>query len=122
MVKLYGIPNCDKVKKAISGLKSSEIEFEMVNFKKHKPTQTEINRWKKHCKDWPVNKRGTTYRKVKETFENSSDESKMQLIIENPSLIKRPIIEREKNVLMVGYDDALMSKIQSQCLEKYIYW
>ena len=47
MIKLYGIPNCDTVKKARSWLAENGIEFEFVDFKKNAPTAELINGWLK---------------------------------------------------------------------------
>ncbi len=115
MLKIYGIPNCDKMKKMFNQLKDSGFDFEFYNYKKNAPTSELIIRWKKHLNDWPVNKRGTTYRKVKELFEAGDEAEKIDLIIQNASMIKRPIIEHESTVVSIGdinsFDEFMKKKI-----------
>ena len=104
MIKMYGIPNCDTVKKARKDLDSKGIDYEFVDFKKVGVDKTSIERWKKFLGDWPVNKRGRTFRQFKEAFESGTDAAKIKLITENTSLIKRPVLEKGKSVLCLGYD------------------
>ena len=54
--------------------------------------------------DWPVNKKGRTYREYKEEFEGGGDAVRLRLLIENSSMIKRPIVERENGSVTFGYD------------------
>tara|TARA_Y100000389_G_C17186264_1_gene376548 strand:+ start:189 stop:536 length:348 start_codon:yes stop_codon:yes gene_type:complete len=115
MLTVYGIPNCDKMKKIINQLKSSGFSFEFYNYKKCKPTDEHLLRWRKHLNDWPINKRGTTYRKLKEAFEVSDDANKIELMKSNASMIKRPIIENDNKVITIGdlleFDKFLDKKI-----------
>jgi len=104
MYKLYGIPNCDTVKKARNYLDKNEITYEFVNFKKDSVDLEMIKRWKNFVGDWPVNKRGRTYRELKDDFEDSSDSQKMAMIQENTSLIKRPVLEKGKKVMCLGFE------------------
>ena len=70
-----------------------------------------INRWKKFEGDWPVNKKGRTYRQLKNEFDEADNESKIQIIQENTSLIKRPILEKKNKVLCLGYDADLYQSL-----------
>jgi len=105
MIKLYGIPNCNTVKKAQLYLDNKKIDYEFVNFKKLAPTVTQINKWKKAFGDWPVNKRGPTYRKIKDQFESLDAAGKKQLLIETTSAIKRPILEVNNEIMAFGFDE-----------------
>lgn len=102
--QLFGIPNCDTVKKVRTYLEKKKINYNFVDFKKQPPTETDISRWKSFMKTWPVNTKGPTYRKIKEKFETASDAQKMKLLIENSSAIKRPILEQDGKVQAVGFD------------------
>lgn len=103
MYKVYGIPNCDTVKKARKHLEGSSIDFEFVDFKKTPPTSTLVKGWKKSLGDWPINTRGTTYRKLKADFEGATEAQTLKLILDNPSVIKRPVLEKNKKFISIGY-------------------
>jgi len=102
MNKLFGIPNCDSVKKVKTLLSEKGIEYDFINFKKTAPTKKDIQRWKKSLGELPVNKRGTTFRKFKEEFEAGSEGQKVELLIENSSAITRPILETDDKVIAIG--------------------
>ena len=102
MMKLYGIPNCDTVKKARTFL-GEKAEF--VDFKKAPPTADDIARWEKAFGDLPVNKSGQTYKKHKEVYEKLSPKEKVSFLMENSSMIKRPILEKNGKVLAFGFKE-----------------
>lgn len=112
MIKLYGIPNCDSVKKARKMLDELKISYEFINFKSYTPTESDINRWKIFSKDWPINKRGTTFRKIKTAFEKASDTQKIDLIKENLSVIKRPILQLRHKVLAIGVNEEVYRSLK----------
>lgn len=103
-MKVYGIKNCDTVKKALVFLDSKKTEYEFIDFKKQSPTKSDITRWKKAFGDFPANKKGPTFRKIKDEFEAASASEKLTLLIENSSAIKRPIIEVDDKIFF-GIDD-----------------
>ena len=73
MIKLYGIPNCDTVKKARSWLAENGIEFEFVDFKKNSPTADLIDGWLNQADlEILLNKRGTTWRKLDKDAQESA--------------------------------------------------
>lgn len=100
---LFGIPNCDTVKKARTFLDKNKIEYEFVDFKKTPPTAENIAQWEKAFGELPVNKKGQTYKKHSAAYEKLSDKSKVGFIIENSSMIKRPILQKDKKVLAFGF-------------------
>lgn len=105
MYKIYGIPNCNTVKKALTHLDNEGVEYEFINFKKQAPTQKQLKEWKSAFGDWPVNKRGPTYRKIKEEFEAASAPEKYKILSETTSAIKRPILMKEDKTLTFGYSE-----------------
>jgi arsenate reductase len=105
MITMYAIKNCDTVKKACLFLEKNGVEFDFVDFKKTAPTKEQILRWKTFFKGLPHNSKGPTYRKNKEIYESLSEEQKIQFLIENTSMIKRPIVEKNKKVLAMGFDE-----------------
>ncbi len=102
--KLFAIPSCDTVKKVRMLLEKKKIDYDFIDFKKQPPTEADIQRWKTFVKDWPVNTKGPTYRKIKEEFERATDDQKVQILIENSSAIKRPILEKAGVVQAIGLD------------------
>lgn len=106
-MKMYGIKNCDTVKKAKTFLEKNNIDVEFHDFKKEGVTKTLINQWLKHV-DWQtlLNKRGLTWRRlpdsVKETI--TSKITAIDLMLEKPSLIKRPVLDTGKKII-VGFDE-----------------
>lgn len=104
MIKLFGIPNCDTVKKARTFLEKGKHAYEFVDFKKVKPTVADLVRWKAAFGEWPVNKQGLTFKKHKETYEKLPEAKRPAFICENASMIKRPILERDGVVLAFGFD------------------
>jgi Spx/MgsR family transcriptional regulator len=112
MYKLCGIPNCNTVKKAMNHLESSGIEYEFVNFKKQAPKKSDIVAWKKEFGDWPANKKGPTFRKIKDEFEAGDANVKKELLITNSSAIKRPILEKNGIAIHFGYDEDFYNTIK----------
>lgn len=105
MYKLFGIPNCDTVKKARKYLEKKNIDYEFVDFKKYRPTEDDIERWEKAFGELPVNTKGTTYKKHKEVYEALSPKKKIGFIQDNTSMIKRPILEKKGKVLAFGFNE-----------------
>lgn len=111
MYKIYGIPNCNTVKKALTHLDKNKIEYIFVNFKKEAPTQKLIKQWKSDFGDWPVNKKGPTYRKIKESFENANTQEKYKILTEFSSAIKRPILVKNDSAICFGYDEEFYNQL-----------
>jgi arsenate reductase len=111
MLKMYGIPNCDTVKKARKKLDDLGLEYEFFNFKKETPTQDMLVRWEKFWGELPANKRGPTFRKIKEQYESAPPSGQRKLLLENLSAIKRPILEKGKKVVAIGFDEDAYSKL-----------
>jgi len=106
MTKMYGIPNCDTIKKARKWLEANGVDYEFHDYKKAGVPEKELNQWLKKV-GWEVllNRRGTTWRKLDDVVKNNIDEaSAVQLMLDNPSIIKRPVLEYGKAIL-VGFDE-----------------
>ena len=104
-MKIFGIPNCDTVKKARTFLEKKKIPFEFVDFKKSPPTPDDITRWAASFGELPVNKSGLTYKKHKEVYEKLSEKEKIKFLCQNSSMIKRPILEKNGKVLAFGFKE-----------------
>jgi len=104
MIKLYGIPNCDTIKKARKWLKDNGVDYQFHDYKKLGVPEKELKNWVKQV-GWEtlLNKRGTTWRKLDDNTKNSIDEkSAIQIMLANPSIIKRPVLVKGKT-LLVGF-------------------
>ncbi|PMH41057.1 arsenate reductase [Vibrio sp. 10N.286.49.B3] len=91
---MYGIPNCDTIKKAKKWLQDNEIDFEFHDYRKQGISE-EMVRTFCHQLGWEqvLNKRGTTYRKLSQEQKDSLDEATaIALLVEQPAMIKRPIL------------------------------
>jgi len=100
MVRIYGIPNCDTMKKARQWLADHGIEHEFHDYKKSGVDEQRLRRWVKQV-GWEnlLNRRGTTWRRLDEEVKNAIDEaSAITLMCENPSIIKRPVLEHGKSL------------------------
>lgn len=111
MFTMYGIPNCDTVKKAKKHLEGKGFEVEFFNFKKEAPTKVMIKRWKEFVGELPVNPKGRIYKQMKEEYDNATAATKVTMLQENTSLIKRPVLERDGEVLCLGYDKDLYENL-----------
>lgn len=110
-MKMYGIPNCDTVKKTRVYLEKKGVDYEFVDFKKTPPSADDIKRWKEAFGDWPLNKKGPTFRKNQEEFEKLSEAKIPAFIATNSSMIKRPIIEDQGRVLSFGFDEVKLNAL-----------
>lgn len=105
MYKIYGIKNCSTMKKAFAYLEAQGIPYTFVDYAKQKPSLQDLERWRAGFGELPVNKQGTTYRKIKEAYETASEAQRAQILLENSSAIKRPILEGQ-GILLKGFEQA----------------
>ncbi len=110
---LYGIPNCDTVKKAKDWLNQHEVEYRFHNYKKEGITKDKLRSWLAQvAKEKLVNKAGTTYRKLsdEEKASISDSEHAIDLMFIHTSMIKRPVLEGNNKVLSVGFKPEIYHK------------
>ena len=106
-IALYGIPNCDTVKKARKWLDEQGIGYDFHDYKKEGADAGKLAAWS-DAVGWEVllNKRGTTFRKLPEADKNDIDRAKaVDLMLQHPSMIKRPVVEHEGGVLVGFVED-----------------
>lgn len=103
---VYGIPNCDTIKKARKWLEAHDVAHAFHDYKKAGIDEAQLMRWIDAIGWEPLlNKRGTTYRKLSDDDKADIDAAKAaRLMAANPSMIKRPVIEGAEN-LIVGFDE-----------------
>ncbi|MBS1526087.1 MAG: Spx/MgsR family RNA polymerase-binding regulatory protein [Bacteroidetes bacterium] len=106
-MKVYGIPNCDTVKKALTWLKANHIDFELHDFKKEGISTKKLKEWdEKAGLEKVLNKKSSTWKDVDETLKQTitSMDAAIPLLQEKTSIIKRPVIEDGK-FLFFGFDE-----------------
>jgi arsenate reductase (glutaredoxin) len=103
-ITVYGIKNCDTMKKARVWLDEHSIAYTFYDYKACGIERTKLEAW---CKSagWEkvLNRAGTTFRKLSETQRSNLNEAKaIELMLAQPSMIKRPVLELEQ-ALLVGF-------------------
>jgi arsenate reductase (glutaredoxin) len=106
-ITLYGIPNCDTVKKARSWLDTLGMAYNFHDYKKAGADAAQLAAW---CdtKGWEVilNRAGTTFKKLPDADKEGLDQAKaIKLMLDQPSMIKRPVVEYTGG-LLVGFKEA----------------
>ncbi|MEF1283878.1 ArsC family reductase [Vibrio sp. M250220] len=93
-ITMYGIPNCDTIKKAKKWLEAEGVEYNFHDYRKQGIDKAMVETF---CQQlgWEnvVNKRGTTFRQLsQEQKDNLDQNSAIELLVEQPAMIKRPIL------------------------------
>ena len=104
---LYGIPNCDTVKKARGWLDANGLAYRFHDYKKSGVDEARLRGWVDSA-GWEkvLNRQGTTFRKLPESQRSDLDADKaVAVMLANPPAIKRPIVEGGDE-LLVGFDPA----------------
>lgn len=103
-VTVYGIPNCDTVKKARVWLDEAGVGYAFHDYKKTGIDAATLNRWADAVGWEPLlNRAGTTFRKLADADKADVDRAKaIALMIANPSMIRRPVVE-SAGALLVGF-------------------
>ncbi len=105
MLHVIGIKNCNKIRDTRKWLEEREVDYEFVDVKKEPLSREEVKELAfKVGLDVLVNKRGTTYRNLGLKDKEVSEEAMIDLLVENQSMIKRPVLVQDHAVL-VGYDE-----------------
>jgi arsenate reductase len=110
---VYGIKNCDTMKKARAWLESHGVAHEFHDYKTSGIDRAKLEAWVKQA-GWEVllNRAGTTFRKLPENAKTGLTETKaIKLMLEQPSMIKRPVLERGKT-LLVGFSPEKYSALK----------
>lgn len=110
---VYGIKNCNTVKSALDWLKKNKVEFEFHDYKSKGIAAAKLKNWSKQV-GWEslVNKRGTTWRKLDEDTQAgvTNEKAAISLMTDKTSVIKRPLIEVDGEVVALGFDEAEYKK------------
>lgn len=105
---VYGIPNCNTVKKALDWLKANQIDFEFHDFKKKGITAEKLTEWF-NAFGWEkvINKNGLTFKKLtkEQQAEINSPDSAISYLMQNTSAIKRPIVEQNGKAILISFNE-----------------
>lgn len=111
MITIYGIKNCDSVRKAIKYMKSNDLTYDLVDFKETTIDAQKIAQWLEYVSiDKLFNTRGTTYRTLKLKELNLDADGKEAWLSKENMLIKRPVIEYNEQVI-VAFNEAEYNEI-----------
>jgi len=113
MLKLFGIPNCDTVKKTQKWLDQHGIEYEFHDYKIQGITKKQLSEWCKQV-EWEtlLNKRSRTWKELnakkidKDSLSNFTQTKAIALMQKHPTLIKRPVAQEGKTIT-VGFDEKI---------------
>ena len=111
---LYGIPNCDTVRKARKMLEAEGIDYQFHDFKKQGLSAQTVQGWLAHQPlDILLNRRGTSWRKLSDAEKALTDEAQLvELMVANPSLVKRPVCVAG-DMVTVGFAEEVQSKLKA---------
>jgi arsenate reductase (glutaredoxin) len=105
---VYGIKNCDTVKKALTWLTAHHIAFDFHDYKIKSISESKLKAWSAQV-GWEtlLNQKGTSWRKLDSTIQASvtNEKAAIAVMLANTSLIKRPVIEKKDQVLAVGFEE-----------------
>ncbi|MBL8330581.1 MAG: arsenate reductase [Rubrivivax sp.] len=109
MITLYGIPNCDTVKRARAWLAQQGATLRFHDFKREGVPTAELDRWLQAAgAERLLNRKGTTWRKLDDGLRAQADTATgaRALMLRQPSLIKRPVVDWGGGAITVGFDVA----------------
>jgi arsenate reductase (glutaredoxin) len=101
---LYGIRNCDTMKKAWTWLDQHGVDYGFHDYKKQGIDRAKLQHWSRQV-GWEtlLNRSGTTFRKLPDADRQGLDEARaIELMLAQPSMIKRPVLEADGQ-LLVGF-------------------
>lgn len=104
MTTLYGIKNCDTIKKARKWLEENGVDYKFHDLRSEGIDAASIDSWIEQA-GWEtvLNRRGTTWRKLDSSVQENTDSSNVTaLLLEQPAMIKRPILDN-KGTITIGF-------------------
>lgn len=106
MLTVYGIPNCDTIKKTLTWLKANNIDFQFHDYKKEGISREKLESWLAQA-EWNtlLNRAGTTFKQLSEEQKAAINDasSALEIMLNTPSAIKRPVIEQNGKVVKIGW-------------------
>ena len=111
-ITIYGIKNCDTMKKARAWLDKRGVEYVFHDYKREGIDKAHLQKWAEHA-GWEtlLNRAGTTFRKLPDRDKaNITEKKALELMLAQPSMIKRPVLEAGKK-LLVGFKPEDYAKV-----------
>jgi arsenate reductase len=116
MLNVYGIKNCNTVKKALDWLNEHNVQYTFHDYKKEPAQDSKLSEWQQLV-SWEalVNKKGTTWKKLSPEQQAAvvDEPSARAVLLQNNSMIKRPIIELENEVILGFNEDIYQQKLST---------
>lgn len=114
-IQLYGIPNCDTVKKARAALAERGIAYDFHDFKRQGVDETMISDWLVQV-GWQqlLKKTGPTWARLPQNAKEAitDDASALPVLLAHPNIIKRPVLVRDGKVLATGYNEQTYAELK----------
>ena len=110
---VFGIPNCDQVRKARAWLQSAGVAYRFHDFRVDGLQASHLAVWMRHVPwDALLNRRGTTWRRLDEARRATvtDQRSAIELMLAEPTLVKRPVLQYDQRIL-VGFSEPLYSAL-----------
>ncbi|MEN3749212.1 ArsC family reductase [Sphingomonas sp. HF-S3] len=111
MIAIHGIKNCDTMKKAFTWLEEHRVAYRFHDYKKEGADRARLLKWIE-AEGWEtlLNRAGTTFRNLPDEVRASVDrDSAIELMLDQPSMIKRPVLEYPGGVL-IGFKPDLYAR------------
>jgi len=111
---VYGIKTCDTCRKVKKALDGASVRFAFHDLREEPPTATQIGRWAGAVgTEKLLNKSSTTWRNLPDAAKADFNEKKaLRLMAENPTLIKRPVIEKGATQVFVGWSKDVQAALR----------
>jgi arsenate reductase len=113
MIHIYGIKNCNTMKKAFNWLDENGVSYTFHDYKKEGADVAALDKaFAAHGWEAVINRRGTTWRKLDDAVKETMNETQARAqAIKNPSLIKRPLIVANDDIVL-GFDESLFAQLK----------
>ena len=114
MLTLYGIPNCNTVKKARDWLAANHVAYQFHDFKKQGVSTTLLESWlAQTSREQLINRAGLTWRGLQASEKDSivDNASAVALMQAKTSLIKRPVLEKNGKIIQLGFDETAYKEL-----------
>lgn len=117
MYVIYGIKNCNTMKKALTWLDEHHIDYQFHNYKTDGLSAEQLTQFMQLV-DWQqlLNQKGTTWRKLDEHIRMSitTPEAAQKIMLENPSILKRPLLIKDDKKALVGFSEQAYQQFITQ--------